>query len=177
MILIHVHADGGFITQCGGPDMSAWEEHQQAAKHGAVNTWAAPVIAPTFNDSFFRFSTSALEIRREGGAWHWMRDKPQGIGLATAWQAWAAFCINKWGAWFHEVTGPTESEILEDRLARLIETRTETSLGVLVNLVRPIDPKSVQGSLDNLVCHGRIYRKEVTNPRNKKPAILYGIIY
>lgn len=176
MILIHAWADGSFTTQHGGPDMQAWAEHEQAAKHGCVATWLSPKgpDGGSFREAFDQLAARDLEHRYGDpilGKWH---KSPYSIWPnAQAWQLWASVCISDFGAWFEKVTGPAKEDVLRERLARLIGTRGECSFGVLVNLVRPIAPSVVYGALETMRRFGLVERIERPNPRNKITASLY----
>lgn len=173
MILIHAWADGSFTTQLGGPDMQAWEEHLQAAKHGCVATYkAAADLAP---GAYYMFVEDRVRDQFSYADPEFMpgrivADCGQG---GASWKHWAASCISEWGVWFEKVTGPAKEDVLRERLARLIGTRGECSFGVLVNLVRPIAPSVVYGALETMRRFGLVERIERPNPRNKITASLY----
>lgn len=178
MILIHVWADGSFTTQHGGRHMSAWAEHQQAAKHGCIATWLSPKSPDdgSFYEALEQLGDRDLETRKSDptlGKWH----KPAHSiwPNAQAWHLWASVCISDFGAWFEQVTGPTADEVLAERLVRLINTRGECSIGVLVNLVRPIHLDMVASVLDNLERRGTLKMTPKENPKNHIVHKIYAV--
>lgn len=179
MILIHVWADGSFTTQAGGRDMSPWAEHQQAAKHGCVATWLSSkaVDYARFCEEFKVLEERDLEIPSDGVMGQ-RQKRRKAFDLwpdASAWQLWASICIAEFGAWFEPVTGLTAEEELRDRLKRLISTRGEASLGVLVNLVRPIPCATVVATLVAMARNKTLDMEVRVNPRNRKETSIFSI--
>jgi L-arabinose isomerase len=175
MITIHVWADGSFTTQQGGKDMSAWAEHQQAAKHGCIRTVASGVMPTGFREEFQRLSRD-LEIPHDGVMGKWQKRSGHSLWPnAQAWQLWASVCIAEFGAWFTDVTGPKPDEVLSERLIRLIRTRDECSIGVLVNLVRPISKDVVRAVLDEMEASGKVQLTIKPNPKNHLPHRIYTV--
>lgn len=179
MILIHVWADGSFTTQHGGRHMSAWAEHQQAIKHGCIATWLSPKSPDggSFREALAQLAERDLVALLDDpvmGKWH----KSLYSGMwpnAQAWHLWASACISDFGAWFEPVTGPTADEILAARLLRLISTRGECSIGVLVNLVRPIALDMVASVLDNMERLGTLKMTPKENPKNHIVHKIYAV--
>ena len=128
MILIHVYQNDTFETEFehGCPRRAAY----RAAKDGAVKTLCADIKAPAFGTVFRDFARAKLST---GPYIRWQALK----GDIPGWKLWAAKCTTEYGAWFHTVT-PEPLDEIKARILGHIDRRTNVSLGVLVNLCRPL---------------------------------------
>lgn len=140
MILIHVFQGGTFETDNvhGCPHRAAY----LAAKKGAIETVGADVQAGEFGFVFRDFARCELSLSPYL-RWQNMR------GDIPGWKLWAAKCTTEFGAWFHAV----KPEPLDENKARIlghIDRRTNVSLGVLVNLCRPLAEDYVKDVLSIL---------------------------
>jgi hypothetical protein len=101
---------------------------------------------------------------------HYTREHGYGFGAAGRWvgdwQAWGAYCILQWGAWFERIDcrmrrnrTPTTSEKLRERVIRLISDG-EKSLGLIKNRLKGFDSAAVESCLASLVVDGLALRSD-----------------
>lgn len=149
MILIHIYPNDTFETafEHGCPKRAAY----RAAKSGAVGTLGSDTKAPAFGAVFRDFAQEKLST---GPYTRWQSTK----GGFPGWMLWAAKCTTEFGAWFHTVT----PEPLDENKARIlghIDRRTKVSLGILVNLCRPLAESYINELLEMLIEERKIKKR------------------
>lgn len=149
MILVHVYQNDTFETafEHGCPKRAAY----RAAKDGAVKTLCADIEAPAFGTVFRDFARAKLST---GPYIRWQSLK----GDIPGWMLWAAKCTTEFGAWFHTVT-PEPLDENKDRILGHIDRRTKVSLGILVNLCRPLPESYINELLEMLIEERKIKKR------------------
>lgn len=149
MILIHICEDGTFETEniYGSAPRAAYH----AKKQGADRTIGAEVIAPAFGKVMRDFAHKKLSV---GPYLRW-----QSVNSSIpGWMLWAAKCTTEFGAWFEEIR-PEPLDENKDRILGHIDRRTKVSLGILVNLCRPLPESYINELLEMLIEERKIKKR------------------